>query len=90
MLNLMTEPINSRFVTWKCNIVKYQSNSNYGVRNDIISSTEVLRTNLCNYNYAYIIVRGNIPLCQNVETRVEFTIFPPFIKFFSLKLMEQQ
>ena len=48
----MTEPINSRFVTRKCNIVKYQSNSNYGVGNDFISSTEVLKSNLCNYNYA--------------------------------------
>lgn len=88
-MNLLTNPSNSRFVARKCNTVKYQSNANYYVRNGIISSTEVLKSNLCNYNKVlksnlcnYILVRGNIPLSQNVETRVEFTFFPPFIKFF--------
>ena len=77
-MNLLTDPSNSRLVARKCNTVKYQSNANYDVGNDIISSTEVLKSNLCNY----ILGRGNIPLSQNVETRVEFTFFPPFIKFF--------
>ena len=45
-------------MTRKCNIVNDQSNANYDVGNEIIYSTEVLKSNLCNYNDAYILVRG--------------------------------
>ena len=54
----MNQPKDSKFVTRKCNIVNDQSNANYDVRNEIIYSTEVLKSNLCNYNDAYILVGG--------------------------------
>ena len=43
----MNEANNSKFVTRKWNIVNDQSNGNYGVGNEIIYNTEVLKSNLC-------------------------------------------
>ena len=42
----------------KWNTVNDQSNMNQGVGNDIIYSAEVLKSNICDYNDAYILVRG--------------------------------
>ena len=36
------------------------SNVNYDVGKGIIYNTEVLKSNLCEYNDAYILVRGDI------------------------------
>ena len=44
----------------KWNIVNDQSSANYDAGNEIICNTEVLKSNLCGYNDAYIIVRGDI------------------------------
>ena len=41
ILNLLSEPSNSEFVTRKWNIVNDQSNAYYNVRNETINSTEV-------------------------------------------------
>ena len=38
--------------------VNDQSNMNQDVGNDIIYSAEVLKSNICDYNDAYILVRG--------------------------------
>ena len=46
-------------MTRKWNIVNDQTNANYDVRNDIIYNTEVLKSNLCDYNDAYILVRSD-------------------------------
>ena len=54
----MNEASDSKFVTRKWNIVNDQSNANYDVGNEIIYNTEVLKSNLCDYNDAYILVRG--------------------------------
>ena len=51
-LNLLIEASNTSFVTRKRNIVNDQSNENCGVGNEIINNTEVLKSNLCNYNDA--------------------------------------
>ena len=59
-LNLLNEANDSKVVPRKWNIVNDQSNANYNVRNGIIYNTEVLKSNLCDYNDAYILVRGNI------------------------------
>ena len=49
-------------MTRKWNIINDQSNKNYAVGNEIIYSKEVLKYCLCDYNDAYILVRGNITL----------------------------
>ena len=41
------------------NIVYNQLNGNYDAGNEIIYNTEVLQSNLCDYNDAYILVRGD-------------------------------
>ena len=56
ILNLLNESTNPKFVTRKWNIVNDQSNTNYNVGNEIIHNTEVLKSNLCDYNDAYILV----------------------------------
>ena len=50
ILNLLNEEINYRFVTSEVSIVNDQSNANYYVGNGFIYSTDVLKTNVCNYN----------------------------------------
>ena len=50
--NLLNEANDSKFVTRKWNIVNDQSNPNYGVGNEITYNTEVLKSNLCDYNDA--------------------------------------
>ena len=55
ILNLLNEANDSKFVKRKWNIVNDQSNANYGVGNEIIYYTEVLKSNLCDYNDAYIL-----------------------------------
>ena len=56
----MHETSDSKFVTRKCNIVKHQLNRNYYVGNKIIYNIEALKSNRCNYNNVYILVRGDI------------------------------
>ena len=52
ILNLLNEASDSKFVTRKWNLVNHQSNANYDLRNEIIYNTEVLESNLCDYNDA--------------------------------------
>ena len=59
ILNLLNKARDSKFITRKWNIVNDQLNLNYSVGNIIMYSTEVLKSNLCNSNNAYILVRGN-------------------------------
>ena len=49
-------------MTRKWNIINDQSNANYNAGNEIIYNTEVLKSNLCDYNDAYILVEGNITI----------------------------
>ena len=51
-LNLLNEENDSKFVTAIWNIVNDLSNANYNVRNEFIYSTEVLKSNLSDYNDA--------------------------------------
>ena len=60
ILNLLSEANDSKFVTRKWNIVNNNSKLNYNVTNEIIYNTEILKSNLCDYNDAYILVRGDI------------------------------
>ena len=72
ILNLWIKASNFKFMTRKLNIVDDQSNVNYDVVNDIIYNTEVLKSNLCNYN-PHILVRGNITIIgSNLVTETPF------------------
>ena len=56
-LNLLNETSDSRFA----NIANDQSNANYDVRNyEIIYNTNVVKSNLSDYNNPYILVRKDI------------------------------
>ena len=54
-LNFLKEANDSKFVTRKWNNVNDDSHTNYGVENDEYN-TEVLKSNFCDYNDAYILV----------------------------------
>ena len=58
-------------MTRKWIIVNDQSNSSYDVGNDIIYSTEFLKSNRCDYNDAYI---------RHQVTQVAFRNCAPFTK----------
>ena len=55
ILNLLNEANDSKFMTRKWNIVNDNSKANYDVANEITYITEVLKSNLCDYDDAYIL-----------------------------------
>ena len=59
-------------MTRKRNIVSEQSNRNYNVGNEVIYNTEVLKSNLCDRNNAYILVRGDITVVEDDLTQLAF------------------
>ena len=78
----------SKFVAITWNIANGQSNANYDVGNKIIYNTEVLKSNICDYN-VYISVRGDITVIAVLATQVSFKNYVPFTNV-SQKLKEQQ
>ena len=62
LLNLLNKANDSKFVIRKSNIVNDNSKLNYNVGNEIIPNGEVLKYNLCEYNDAYILVKGDITI----------------------------
>ena len=81
IFNFLNEASDSKFVTRKWNIVIDQSNASYGVRNEIIYNTEVLKSNLCDYKNDYILVKGDITTTAAPATQVVFKHCVPFTKF---------
>ena len=78
----MNEPNDSKFVTREWNIVNGQSNANYDAGNEIVYNIEVLKSNLCDYNSACILVRGAIiTFTAAPTTQVSFKNCAPFTKF---------
>ena len=76
----MNEASGSKFVKRKWNIVNDQSNPNHDAGNEIVYNT-VLKSNLCDFNDAYILVRGDVVTrAHNNLTPVAFTNCAPFIK----------
>ena len=67
-------------MTRKWNIVNDNSKTNYGVGSEIIYNTEVLKSNICDYNDAYILVKGYITVTAAPATNVTFTNCTPFTK----------
>ena len=68
----MNEASHSKFVTKKWNFINDQPNTNYDVGNEIIYNTEVLKSNPCDYNDAYILVRGDITIVGENRAEVAF------------------
>ena len=60
-------------------IVNDQSNTNYDVGNEVIYNPEVLKTNLCDYNGACILVRNGITIAQDNRTQIAFKDYALFI-----------
>ena len=67
-------------MTRKWNIVIDQSNANNDVGNEIIYNTEVLKSNICHYNDAYILVWRDITIIGHRVTQVAFQSCAPFTK----------
>ena len=67
-------------MTRKWDIDNDNLKSNYGVGNEIICNTEVFKSNLCDYNDAYILVRREITVAAAPETQVAFKHCTPFTK----------
>ena len=80
ILNLLNEAGDCKFVTRKWNIVNNNSKSNYDTTNETNYNTEILKSNLCDYNDAYILVRGDISVVSAPTTQVASKIFVPFTK----------
>ena len=55
-----------RFVTKKWIEVYEQSEKNYSINKEIIIKRSMLRSNLCYYSNAYIIVKGDILLLTQI------------------------
>ena len=70
----MNKVIDSKFVTRKQNIFNDQSNTYYDEENDITYHTRVLRSNLCDFNDAHILVRGDITIIGHAETLTIFLL----------------
>ena len=82
-MNLLNEANDSKFVARIWNIVNDNSNANYDVGNEIIYNTEVLKSNLCDYYDAYILVRGCITVTAALATKVAFKSCALFTEFIS-------
>ena len=67
-------------MTRKWNFVSDNLKANCVVRNKITYNTEVLKSNLCDYNDAYIFVRGDNIVIAAGETQVAFKSCAPFTK----------
>ena len=76
----MNEASCSKFVTRKWNIARDQSNRNYDSENLIIFITDVLNSNLCDYNDPFTPVRDNTTIAGNVAARVAFENSATFTK----------
>ena len=80
MLNLNNEINYSKFATRKWNNVIDNSKSSYDATNEITYNTEILKSNLCDYNNVYILVRGDITVVAVLATQVAFKNCAPFSK----------
>ena len=69
ILNLLNDANDPKFVTRKWNIISDNSNSNYAAANEITYKTEILKSNLCDYNNACILVTGDITVLAATATQ---------------------
>ena len=77
----------SRFVTKKWIEVYHQSKGNYNVNKEIRIKTSMLRSDLCDFSDAYIVVKGNITVTNPDNAKrnkaVAFKNNAPFINCIS-------
>ena len=83
ILNLLNESGNSKYARRNRKIVNVQSNAYYSAGKEIIQSTGVVNSNLCDYNVAQILVGGNITTAGNIAARIAFKNCAPFINYIS-------
>ena len=69
MFNFLNDANDSKFATRK---------QNYAAANEITYNTEILKSNLCDQNHAYILVTGDINVVAGPVTQVTFKICAPF------------
>ena len=60
------------------NNVNDQPNTNYDAGNTIIYNAEVLRSTLCDYNGAYVLVRDDITTVENIAAQEPFKNYASF------------
>ena len=73
ILNLLNEASHSKIVTKKWTFANDQGNTNYAAGNETFYKTDVLMSVLCDYNDAYILVRGDTTINgHNQATQVAF------------------
>ena len=78
---MLNEANDSEFVTRKWNIVSDNTKSSYAATNEVCYNIEILKSNLCNHNDAYILVTGEITVIEAPQTQVAFTNCTPFTKY---------
>ena len=72
--------LNSWQKNWNVVVVNDTSKANYGVRNKITYNTKVLKSNLCDYNDAYILVRDDTTFTGAGATQIVIKKYAPFTK----------
>ena len=81
ILNVLNGANDSKFVTRKWNIVNDNSKSIYTAANEINYNTEILKSNFCDYDDAYILVAGDFTVVAASTTEVAFKDCAPFTKY---------
>ena len=76
----MREADDPEFVTRQWSIVNENSKANYDATNEMTYNTEVLKSNLCDYNDACILVKGDITVIAATQTLVGFKNCASFTK----------
>ena len=87
IVNLLGDANNesSKFATRKWYVINDQNNTDYGEGNEdsttVEFETEVIKSNLCDYSDAYVLVTGNITATGGVANdRVAFKNCAPFTR----------
>ena len=88
IVNLLGDADNesSKFATRKWYVINDQNNTDYGEGNEsgtaIKFETKIIKSNLCDYSDAYLLVTGDITATgSNANTRVVFKNCYPFTKY---------
>ena len=96
IVNLLGDANNesSKFATRKWYVINDQNNTDYGEGNEdsttVKFETKIIKSNLCDYSDAYILVTGNITAtCGDTDTRVAFKNCASFTKCLTQDLFKQ-
>ena len=87
--NLLNEEYNTKLITRKWNVVNDNSKTNYDATNENTYNTDILKSNLCDYNDSYIFLSGDISIVDAPTTQVAFRNKHHSLNV-SQKLMKQQ